>query len=149
MRNSHSRSKLKTDYDYFAIIPVICCSWLHYNPTNICINPDGFIGLWIRWSLILELSTLSLLQSSSPRTKSFDRFKTRFNQDFDKIKIKKAFPQPREKNVKAIRSFKFKILGWTSFSKHKSAGTPQSESASPKVPTQQQQLLQDIQSLSA
>ena len=50
--------------------------------------------------------------------------------------------------MKPIRSFKFKILGWTSFSKRKSADNPQCEPTGPKVPNQQQQLLQDIRPLS-
>ncbi len=50
--------------------------------------------------------------------------------------------------MKPIRSFKFKILGWTSFSKRKLADNLQCEPTGPKVPNQQQQLLQDIRSLS-
>ena len=72
MRNSHSRPKLKTDYDYFAIIPVVCWYWLPSNPAKICINPDRSIGLTFRWYKIFTSKISSIhtiyLQSILPST---------------------------------------------------------------------------------
>ena len=58
--NLVGRSKLKIDFDYFAIIPVICWSWLHSNKAKICINLDW--SIWLRNLLSLKNLVLTLLQ---------------------------------------------------------------------------------------